>query len=129
MITPLPQPLSPSTMTILIQLQILYELALSWPTTSTTAATIGTSSTSDDTTAIDGTNTIHTTDTAISTTTKKRRGRPQLLKEIPENCYVCRVTETPYFRKGTDEGVVVDLCNACGLYYMKLEKIIVPIMF
>ncbi|KAM9955378.1 hypothetical protein ACTFIR_011816 [Dictyostelium discoideum] len=82
------------------------------PTTFNTASTIGTSSTTDDTTAIDATNTIPTTDTAISTTTKKRRGRPQLLKEIPENCYVCRVTETLYFRKGTDEGVVVDLCNS-----------------
>ncbi|KAM9993086.1 hypothetical protein ACTFIY_010518 [Dictyostelium cf. discoideum] len=94
------------------------------PTTSTTA-TIGTSATTDDTTAIDSTNTIATTDAAISTSTTentiKKKGRP-LLKEVPENCYVCGVTETPYWRKGTDDGEAIDLCNACGLYYMKLEK-------
>ncbi|KAM9968360.1 hypothetical protein ACTFIW_002798 [Dictyostelium discoideum] len=60
------------------------------PTTFNTAATIGTSATTDDTTAID---------TTISTTTMKKRGRPQLLKEIPENCYVCGVTEIPILEK------------------------------
>ncbi|KAM9993063.1 hypothetical protein ACTFIY_010524 [Dictyostelium cf. discoideum] len=94
------------------------------PTTSTTTATIGTSATTDDTTdtSIDSTNTIVTTNTTTTETTMKKKGRPPLSKEIPENCYVCRVTETPYWRRGTDEGEIVDLCNACGLHYMKLEK-------
>ncbi|EAL67121.1 hypothetical protein DDB_G0280639 [Dictyostelium discoideum AX4] len=88
----------------------------------TTAPTIGSSATTGDTTAIDGTNTNVTTDTTTIETTMKKKGRPPLFKEIPENCYVCGVTETPYWRRGTDEGVMVDLCNACGLRYMKLEK-------
>ncbi|KAN0025552.1 hypothetical protein ACTFIU_001829 [Dictyostelium citrinum] len=85
----------------------------------------GTTTTTDANIVTDGINSIATTDaetttTTTTTTTKKKRGRPT--KVIPDNCYVCRRTKTPYWRKGTDNDVVVDLCNACGLHYMKKEK-------
>ncbi|KAM9998655.1 hypothetical protein ACTFIY_008314 [Dictyostelium cf. discoideum] len=71
--------------------------------TATTTTPNGTTATTDDTTE-----------------ESKRKGRPP--KVVPECCYVCRVTSSPYWRRGTDNDVVVDLCNACGLYYMKKEK-------
>ncbi|KAN0030660.1 hypothetical protein ACTA71_009301 [Dictyostelium dimigraforme] len=69
------------------------------------------------------TTTTTTTSTSTSTSTsptKRKRGRPA--KITPENCYVCRRTETPYWRKGRNGDLIVDLCNACGLHYMKKDK-------
>ncbi|KAM9993046.1 hypothetical protein ACTFIY_010491 [Dictyostelium cf. discoideum] len=58
--------------------------------------------------------------TNSNATTKKKRGRPA--KTTPECCYVCRRTETPYWRRGRNGDLIVDLCNACGLHYMKKDK-------
>ncbi|EAL64019.1 hypothetical protein DDB_G0286843 [Dictyostelium discoideum AX4] len=73
------------------------------PITTTDSNIIGTTTTTDD----------------ITEESKVKERPPRI---FPENCYVCKVTETPYWRRGTDNGVVVDLCNECGLYYMNKEK-------
>ncbi|KAM9985264.1 hypothetical protein ACTFIZ_008791 [Dictyostelium cf. discoideum] len=64
--------------------------------------------------------TTTTTTTTTTAPTKKKRGRPA--KITPEFCYVCRRTETPYWRRGRNGDLIVDLCNACGLHYMKKDK-------
>ncbi|KAM9993091.1 hypothetical protein ACTFIY_010529 [Dictyostelium cf. discoideum] len=40
----------------------------------------------------------------------------------PNRCYICSRTRTPYWRKGIYNGQQVNLCNPCGLNYMKTEK-------
>ncbi|KAM9977766.1 hypothetical protein ACTFIR_011638 [Dictyostelium discoideum] len=85
------------------------------PITTTDSAIIGTTT---DSTIIGTTTTTTTTDDTSEES--KIKVRPP--KIYPECCYVCKVTETSYWRRGTDNGVVVDLCNSCGLYYMKKEK-------
>ncbi|EGG16798.1 hypothetical protein DFA_07776 [Cavenderia fasciculata] len=47
----------------------------------------------------------------------KKRGRPAGTR--PEQCAICKKTETPEWRKGKNG---IDLCNACGLQYRKKTK-------
>ncbi|KAK5584081.1 hypothetical protein RB653_005688 [Dictyostelium firmibasis] len=55
----------------------------------------------------------------ISTTTSsvKKRGRPT--KKSPDRCFACKITNSPYWRKSLEGNSVVDLCNSCGLDYIK----------
>lgn len=52
-----------------------------------------------------------------TTTTAKKRGRKKKSDTI---CSHCQLTQTPEWRRGPDGSRT--LCNACGLFYLKLTK-------
>ncbi|EAL64017.1 hypothetical protein DDB_G0286839 [Dictyostelium discoideum AX4] len=88
-------------------------------TTTSTADTTATTDTADTT---DGTNTRTSNTSSDDTTTEstKKRGRPSKIQ--PDSCYVCRRTFTSYWRKGIFNDQNEDLCNPCGLNYLKKGK-------
>ncbi|KAM9998677.1 hypothetical protein ACTFIY_008316 [Dictyostelium cf. discoideum] len=86
--------------------------------TTTSTATTDTADTTDTT---DSTNTT-TSNTSSDDTAEqiKKRGRPSKIQ--PDSCYVCRRTLTSYWRKGIFNDQNEDLCNPCGLNYLKKGK-------